>query len=733
MKNKWRKLMAVFCAASMLMSLPGVSVYAAELTREDVTEDFGATPDEVDKNEDILEDVIFEEPDIAQEAMEPTISDAAPAEMTEGPAEVPDPAKVEELYPEEQEDAEMTAEQSEENGVSLNDLPIEELVGATSYTVGDGVLATFDPDTGSIELMTANGGTLWSDWLERAGIDRSSVKSINVVTRLSQIRLKKVKLPADSCGLRDAQYYVFGGLRNLTSLDIAGFDTSNVTNMSYLFYCCEKLTSLDLSGLNTSKVTNMSVMFCGCEGLTTLNMSGLDTSKVTDMNNMFFDCYKLANLNITGLNLSNVTDLSYMFWCCYALKTLDLSNFNLSKAMNISSMFANCTGLTTLNLSGINTSSVTNISGIFYRCESLKNLDMSGLNTSKVTDMDSVFTLCKSLTKLDLSGFTTSNVTSMAVMFKGCENLTTLDLSKFDTSNVTSMYAMFEGCKKLQKLDLRTFKSTKLQFMHNMFKDCVNLKYIDIGNFNASQITLAEDTFKGCKALDILITPSNKKSSPSCYLPHTMYDRNGKAYSQLPVNETAKVLGRTKELAATIFIDVRDPSHAYYNAIYWAVEKGITKGYSDGTFGIDRSCTRGEMMMFLWRYAGKPEPKTVSQSPFKDVPKTHTFYKAILWGSQKGITKGYSDGTFGVNRNVSRGESMMFLWRLRGKQEPTPVSVSPFKDVPKTHVFYKAILWGYQKGVTTGYKTGPKAGTFGVDENCTRGQIVTFLYRARNL
>ena len=139
------------------------------------------------------------------------------------------------------------------------------------------------------------------------------------------------------------------------------------------------------------------------------------------------------------------------------------------------------------------------------------------------------------------------------------------------------------------------------------------------------------------------------------------------------------------------------------------------------------------MMMFLWRYAGKPEPKPVSKSPFKDVPKTHTFYKAILWGSQQGITKGYSDGTFGINRNVTRGESMMFLWRLKGKPLPNAVWNSPFKDVPKTHVFFKAILWGYQNGVTTGYKTGPKAGTFGVDENCTRGQIVTFLYRARNL
>ena len=179
------------------------------------------------------------------------------------------------------------------------------------------------------------------------------------------------------------------------------------------------------------------------------------------------------------------------------------------------------------------------------------------------------------------------------------------------------------------------------------------------------------------------------------------------------------------------FSDVLDSRHPYYKAIYWAAGEEITKGYSDGTFGINKPCTRGEMMMFLWRYAGKPSPKTVSKSPFKDVPKNHTFYKAILWGAQKGITKGYSDGTFGINRNVSRGECMMFLWRLKGKHAPKTVSKSPFTDVSKTHVFYKAILWGAQKKVTTGYTSGDKKGTFGINENCTRGQIVTFLYRAK--
>ena len=180
-----------------------------------------------------------------------------------------------------------------------------------------------------------------------------------------------------------------------------------------------------------------------------------------------------------------------------------------------------------------------------------------------------------------------------------------------------------------------------------------------------------------------------------------------------------------------LFSDVQDPNHAYYKAIYWAADAGITKGYPDGTFGINKSCTRGEMIMFLWRYAGKPVPKAVSASPFKDVAKNHAFYNAILWASQTGITKGYPDGTFGIDRNVSRGECMMFLWRLKGKPAPKAVSESPFKDVPKSHAFYNAILWGYQKKITTGYTSGAKKGTFGIDENCTRGAIVTFLYRAK--
>lgn len=178
---------------------------------------------------------------------------------------------------------------------------------------------------------------------------------------------------------------------------------------------------------------------------------------------------------------------------------------------------------------------------------------------------------------------------------------------------------------------------------------------------------------------------------------------------------------------ALAFSDVRDLQHPYYKAIYWAADAGITKGYSDGTFGIDKACTRSEAVMFLWRLAGKPAPKNAASSPFKDVPKSHAHYKAILWAAQKGITKGYDDGTFGINKTCTRGQIMTFIWRFKGQPAPKAAAKSPFSDVPKNHAYYKAILWGSQNKVTNGFSDG----TFGINKSCTRGQIVTFLYRIR--
>ena len=176
----------------------------------------------------------------------------------------------------------------------------------------------------------------------------------------------------------------------------------------------------------------------------------------------------------------------------------------------------------------------------------------------------------------------------------------------------------------------------------------------------------------------------------------------------------------------TYFSDVIPNTTAHAKEVYWALAKGITKGYS-GTnrFGINDTCTRGEAAMFLWRLAGKPSPKSVSKSPFSDVPKSHAFYNAILWTYQKGIAKGYSNGTFGINGKCTRGQIATFIWRYKGSPKPKTTK-SSFKDAI-TPAFKNAVLWAAEAGITKGYPDG----TFRDTQNCTRGEIVTFLYRIK--
>ena len=116
------------------------------------------------------------------------------------------------------------------------------------------------------------------------------------------------------------------------------------------------------------------------------------------------------------------------------------------------------------------------------------------------------------------------------------------------------------------------------------------------------------------------------------------------------------------------------PGHNYGKDIYWAVDAGITAGYNNGLFGVSDNITRGQVVMFLWRLAGKPEPKKNTQT-FTDVPTDHSYYKAIQWASEKKITAGYKDKSFGVKDNCTRGQIVTFLWRYKGK--PAPSSTKP--------------------------------------------------------
>ena len=171
-----------------------------------------------------------------------------------------------------------------------------------------------------------------------------------------------------------------------------------------------------------------------------------------------------------------------------------------------------------------------------------------------------------------------------------------------------------------------------------------------------------------------------------------------------------------------VFVDVATGSY-YEDAVDWAVENGITKGTDDTHFSPDGICTRAQAVTFLWRAAGSPAAKS-SAMPFTDVKSGSYYYDAVLWAVENGITKGTSATTFSPDQNCSRAQIVTFLWR--SEKSPAAGTVNPFTDVKSDAYYADAVLWAVKEDVTK----GTTATTFSPDDNCTRAQIVTFIYRA---
>ena len=169
------------------------------------------------------------------------------------------------------------------------------------------------------------------------------------------------------------------------------------------------------------------------------------------------------------------------------------------------------------------------------------------------------------------------------------------------------------------------------------------------------------------------------------------------------------------------------PGMYYHDAVLWASREGITTGTDTTHFSPDRPCTRSQVVTFLWRAMGSPKPQS-TVNPFVDVPKnssTSWYYDAVLWAVEAGITTGVDATHFAPNAQCSRAEVAMFLWRVLDKPAVDTAN-NPFPDVQPGHWFYEPVLWAVEAGVTNG--TGN--GTFAPAMVCSRGQIVTFLYRA---
>ena len=227
------------------------------------------------------------------------------------------------------------------------------------------------------------------------------------------------------------------------------------------------------------------------------------------------------------------------------------------------------------------------------------------------------------------------------------------------------------------------------------------------------KVTIITDPDKGYEVGKVTVTDNKGK-------PVKVIDNGDGTYTYIqPIGKVT--IEVTYVPSSVSFTDVRKNDY-FYNAVNWAVAEDITTGMTATTFGPNVTCTRAQAVTFLWRAAGSPAPKS-SEMPFTDVAKGAYYYDAVLWAVEAGITNGMTETTFVPNADCTRAQIVTFLWRAQGS--PVAVGKIGFTDVAEDAYYAAAVRWAVAEGITTGMT----ATTFGSPADCTRAQIVTFLYR----
>lgn len=277
--------------------------------------------------------------------------------------------------------------------------------------------------------------------------------------------------------------------------EISNLDTSNIVNMTDMFYSCQNITSIDISQWNTSNVTSMKEMFGGCNNLTNVNVSNLDTSKVVDISLLFNTCSKLTSLDLSTWDVSNVngTGLDSTFSSCTSLENLNINNWKISNITSLSGTFANCTKIKSLDLSDWDVSQVTNATRFLVYAYALTSLNIDGWDTSKIKSASNMFYGCKftSLPQLDAS-----SMTSISSIFTSCSNLTDFgglkDLGKAyltTTSANSSNYTLnLSGSAKLTHDSLMNI----INNLYDIKTNGCNTQKLVLGTTNLAKLTTDE-------------------------------------------------------------------------------------------------------------------------------------------------------------------------------------------------------------------------------------------------
>ena len=435
--------------------------------------------------------------------------------------------------------------------------------------------------------------------------------------------------------------------------------------------------------------------FYNCSSLTSVSIP--DSVKAIGPN-AFSGCSALKTVEV-GSGVETIGE--WAFSGCTALGSIALPDSVTSIGRNA---FVACSSLKSVTIP----SGLTEIADrLFYNCTSLASI---ALPDSVAKIGNSAFSHCEALTEISIPKGVTSIVYSS---FKGCSSLKNVTIP---SSVTTILDDAFSGCSSIKKV---SFVGTEAQWKDVTVKkgndDLLNAT-IEFHTHSFGKWTVKTAPTCTKKGVEVRTCACGETETRSVKALGHDFGKDGNA------EKCARCGAANPNYSAVSFTDV--PADAYFAApVNWAVANNITQGIGGGKFGPDNGCTRGQVVTFLWRAAGSPEPKS-SKNPFTDVASGDYFYSAVLWAVEKGVTAGTSATTFSPNATCTRGQIVTFQYRANGSPEPKSTS-NPFTDVSSGDYFFKAVLWAVENNITK----GTSATAFSPNATCTRAQVVTFLYR----
>ena len=564
---------------------------------------------------------------------------------------------------------------------------------------------------GNVEINETNfPDNNFRSWIEGQSFGEDGVLTEEEISKVDHIFLSH----NGSNNLKGIEFFTALKSIDCSFNDLTSLDFSKNLALESIYCPYNKLTSIKvnntLSGLDCSnnQLTSLDVSYVkSLKNLDFYNnqISSIDVSKNTNL--VGFNC---SNNKITSLDVSKNIKLKTL-WC----SDIPITSLDISKNTELGCLFCQNTQLVNLDVS-----KNTALTALYISANKFTSLDFS--NNLKLTSIE-----CQDndLTKLILP-----KTESLEKLYCYHNKLKSIDISfnpdlvlvhekGYDAGDVDDPdYYAFSYYSSDEGKDASLFYDYDTEIICN--PDVYEIK--------------ADNLFPVCGKTTTLKALLNDKPIKENVVWESSddtiakVDANGKVTTKMAgtVTITATVAKKVLKCVITVlYKDVTKSKDFWYGPTNYMTALGVVKGYDKQTkFKPANKCTRAQMVTFLWRLKGSPEPKS-NKCKFKDVKKTDYFFKAVVWGNEQHVVEGYKDGTFGPQKVCQRKHAVTFLWRLAGCPEDFNSRGCKFKDVKKSDYYYYPVIWASVGGVLEGYKDG----TFRPEGNCLRRQMVTFLYR----